>query len=204
MAKQKQPIPTHDSTTKVKPRKQATKHGNMTKVQIEHQYKLALMRDCKIYGKLYEESKMYFESKGFTLGESQFTELRKELKSADNAEQWFSKEALFVIEEDHMLSVERIRMMEDRLLKEFEQVAATNFYTYLNAETKQQEIIRNKAHDAHLLLRIIAQFQSLQETKTKMFSATPLVQELMEVHRQQEQEQNTPPPVKTEKEITND
>jgi len=175
-----------------KSRKTGTKHGGMSKPQIEHAYKLSLMKDCNLYGKLYEASKLYFESKGFTLGTTQFTELRNELKSADNAKEWFSKEALFVIEEDHMLSVERIRMMENRLIAEFEQVSATNFYTYINAGTDQQEVIRNKAHDAHLLLRIIAQFQSLQETKTKMFSATPLVQELMEVHRQQEEEANKP------------
>lgn len=203
MAKDTRVDPTHNSTNKAKPRKAVTKHGGLTKKQVEHAYKLSLMRECQIYGKSYEECKLYFESKGFSLGESQFFELRKELKSADNAKEWFSKEALYVIEEDHMLSVQRIRMMEDRILKEFEQVAATNFYKYLNAGTEEQEIIRNKAHDGHFLLRIIGEFRALQEIKTKMFSATPMVQELMEVHRRQEEEQNAPPqPVKTEKVVS--
>ena len=203
MAEKTRLDPTHKSTNKAKPRKTVTKHGVRKKQQVEHAYKLSIMRECQIYGKSYEECKMYFESKGFTLGESQFFELRKELKSADNAREWFSKEALFVIEDDHMLSVQRIRMMEDRLLKEFEQVAATNFYKYLNAGSEEQEIIRNKAHDGHFLLRIIGEFRALQEIKTKMFSATPLVQELMEVHRRQDVEQNAPPPVKTEKVVNN-
>ena len=209
MATKKQPTPTHKSSNGSKPRKLGSKHGKMTKQEVEHQYKLSLMRDCQIYGKLLEASKLYFESKGFTLGHTQFTDLRNELKESKNAKEWFSKEALYVIEEDHMLSVERIRAMEDRLMAEFEQVAATNFYKYLNAGKEDQEIIRNKAHDAQLLLRIIAQFQSLQETKTKMFSATPMVQELMEVHERQEQDEKIlakPSPVtspKIEKEVTN-
>ena len=38
-------------------------------------------------------------------------------------------------------------------------------------------------------LKIISQWESLQMTMTKMYSATPMVQELMEVHDQQEQEE---------------
>ena len=171
-----------------KNRNTVTKHVKMTKPQLEHQYKLALMRDCQIYGKTYEATQAYFKSKGFTLGTTQFTDLKNQLKETQNAKEWFSKEALFAIEEDHMLSVERIRMMENRLLEEFEQVAATTFYKYINAGTQEQELIKDKSHDANLLLRIIAQFQALQETKTKMFSATPLVQEVMEVHARQEEE----------------
>jgi len=146
------------------------------------------MRTCKIYGKSFEESKAYFKLKGYELGETTFTDLRTELKSHDAAKGWFSNEALFVIEEDHQLSVERIRMMEDRLLAEFEQLAATSYYKYINQNTDQQELVKNKAHDVHALLRVISQFQSLQETKTKMLSATPLVQEIMEVHARQEDE----------------
>ncbi len=168
------------------------KAKKQTKASLKHDLKLELMRTCKIYGKSYEESKAYFQLKGLELGETVFTELRNELKSRDSAKGWFSNEALFVIEEDHQLSVERIRMMEDRLLQEFEQLAATSYYKYINANTEQQELVKNKAHDTNALIRVIAQFQSLQETKTKMFSATPLVQEVMEVHAQQEEEQTKP------------
>lgn len=204
MATKKKPKAIPKKKNVAKPQKPVTKHGGMTNHELEHQYKIELMRSCQIYGKNYDECKAYFESRGFTLGTTQFTELRNELKSSQNATEWFSKEALFVIEEDHMLSVERIRMMENRLLSEFEAVAATNFYKYINAGQADQEVIRNKAHDAQLLLRIIAQFQSLQETKTKMFSATPMVQEMMEVHARQEEEENNPTPTnpKTEKPIT--
>jgi len=168
-----------------------TQRSTLTKPQLEHQYKLSLMRDCQIYRKSLEDSKLYFNSKGYSLSKSQSTKLKKELKSAKSAKNWFSKEALFVIEQDHMLSVERIRMLEDRLMQEFEQVASTSFYKNWDAKKPNQELIRNKNHDADLLLRIIAQFQSLQETKTKMFSATPMVQEMMEVHRRQEEYENS-------------
>ena len=159
------------------------------KANLKHQLKLELMRNCMIYGKSYEESQAYFKLKGFELSETTYTDLRKELRTRNQAQGWFSNEALYVIEEDHQLSVERIRVMEDRLLQEFEQLSATNYYKYINQGTEQQELIKNKAHDVHALLRVIAQFQSLQETKTKMFSATPLVQEIMEVHARQEEEQ---------------
>lgn len=167
-----------------KPRKSKQK----SKATLKHELKLELMRTCKIYGKSFEESKAYFKLKGYELGETTFTDLRTELKSHDAAKGWFSNEALFVIEEDHQLSVERIRMMEDRLLQEFEQLAATNYYTYINQGSEEQQLVKNKVHDVHALLRVISQFQSLQETKTKMFSATPLVQEVMEVHARQEDE----------------
>jgi len=179
-----QPSSPHDPKNGAKPRKR----NKESKAALKHKLKLELMRTCVIYGKSYEESKAYFQLKGFELGETVFTELRKELKSRNQAEGWFSNEALYVIEEDHQLSVERIRLMENRLLQEFEQLAATNYYTYINQGTDQQQLVRNKVHDVNALLRIIAQFQSLQETKTKMFSATPLVQEIMEVHARQEEE----------------
>ena len=188
----KNPISPNNSKNGSKPRK-AKKE---TKATLKHKLKLELMRTCKIYGKNFEETKAYFGLKGFDIGETTFTDLRAELKTRDSAEGWFSNEALFVIEEDHQLSVERIRLMEDRLLQEFEQLAATNYYTYINQGTEEQALIRNKVHDVNALLRVIAQFQSLQETKTKMFSATPLVQEIMEVHARQEEESSTTKPTK--------
>jgi len=148
-------------------RKSGTKNDQLTKTQIEHSYKLGLMRDCQIFGKGFTESKAYFKSKGYSLGRTQFTELRKELKSAKFAKDWFSKEALYVIEEDHMLSTERIRILENDLMAEY-----------------------FKAKGVELKLKIMSQFESIQNTKTKMFSATPLVQSLMEVHRQHEECEN--------------
>ena len=156
------------------------------KQTIRHEVKLELMRSCRIYRKTREETVKYFKSKGYSLSSSNFTILINELKSLKNAKDWFSKEALFFIEEDHMLSVETIKMMEDRLIQEYGQVAATSFYK--NSETDATKLVINKNHNPELLLKIIAQFQSLQETKNKMFSATPLVQELMEVHAQQAEE----------------
>lgn len=148
-------------------RKSGTKNDQSTKTQITHYYKLGLMRDCQIFGKDFTESKTYFKSKGYSLGRTQFTELRKELKSAKFAKDWFSKEALYVIEEDHMLSTERIRILENDLMAEY-----------------------FKTKGVELKLKIISQFESLQMTKSKMFSATPLVQSLMEVHRQEEEYEN--------------
>jgi len=151
--------------------------SQLTKTELEHQYKIGLMRDCQIYGKAYKDSKEYFKSKGYTLGRTQFAELKKELKSSNSAKNWFSKEALFVIEEDHMLSVERIRSMESDLVNE-----------YWNTD------------NVNLKIRIIAQFESLQLTKTKMFSCTPMVQEMLEAHRRQEDMENkAAQPEKTER-----
>jgi len=126
------------------------------------------MRDCQIYGKSLEDSKLYFNSKGYSLSQSQFTKLKKELKSSKFAENWFTKEALFFIEEDHMLSVERIRRMEDKIYQDFWE-----------------------ADDVEIRLKTMTQFESIQNTKTKMFGATAMVQELMEVHRQHEECSNS-------------
>ncbi len=179
-----QPTSPNDSKNGAKPRKSERK----SKAQLKRELKLELMRTCMIYGKSYEESKAYFKLKGFELGETVFTELRKELKSRKAAEGWFSNEALFVIEEDHQLSVERIRLLENQLLKEFEQLSATNYYKYINEGQPNQALSKNPLHDLHGLLRVTAEFRAIQEIKNKMFSATPLVQELMEVHARQEEE----------------
>ena len=154
----------------------------------KHKLELEYMRSCIIFGKKYAAAKAYFEANGLRLGESKFYELKSEVKSSKASQDWFAKEAIWVIEDDHKLSVERIRMLEDRLMAEFEQVSATNFYTYINEGTEEQQLIKDKSHDANLLLRIIAQFQALQETKNKMYSATPLVQEIMEIQKRHEQE----------------
>ena len=142
------------------------------KKELTHEVKLSLMRDCEIYRKPFKEEQVYFKSKGYSLSQAQSTRLKQELHSPERIRNWFSKEALYVIEEDHMLSVERIRSLEDKLLE--------LFYTiYSKTKKSIQEI--------HLLIKLTAEFRSLQETKSKMFSATPLVQELMEVHRRQEE-----------------
>ena len=188
-------------TTEANPRKsgvrkkRAVPKNPKNKNDLKKEAKLALMQVCIIYGKSYAASAAFFQSRGFELGETKYTELRNELLNRNNAKDWFSKEALFVIEQDHMLSVQRIKILEDRLMQEFEHVASTNFYKYLNAGTDEQELVRNKAHDANVLMRIIAQYQSLQETKTKMMSATPLVQEMMEVHAMRENEENIVTPL---------
>jgi hypothetical protein len=138
----------------------------LTKTELEHQYKLGLMRDCQIYGKSLKECKIYFAGKGYSLSKTQFTGLRNELKSQKSAKNWFSREALYVIEEDHMISVETGRAMVTDLVNEY--------WSATELDDK---------------LSIVARWESLQVTLTKMFSATPMVQELMEVHRRQEQEE---------------
>ena len=175
--------------------------------EMEHIVKLSLVRECNIYGKSYKETQQFFKDRSLSLSSSQWKNLRIELKSSKSAKNWFSKEALFVIEEDHMISVERIRKVEDKIVSiMLGLLNDDDFETSINYDTDKSGIVklRVRNYNTELLIKLTAQFQSLQETKTKMFAATPLVQELMEVHRRQEVEQNTPPPVKTEKEITND
>lgn len=157
-----------------------------SKREITHGLKLEWMRSCVMFGKTFAQTVIYFKSKGFNLAPTQNTELRNELKSSKQSVNWFSKEALYVIEDDHKLSVERIRWMEDTLI---------NQYAIL---------VDEKDPDIHLMDKLVARFESLQMTKTKMFSATPMVQEMMEVHRMQEEESNIvkePTPQVLEKEI---
>jgi len=165
--------------------------SNNKKQEYLHKYKLSLMRECIIYGKSFKETQIFFKSRGVSLSQSQYTRLKQELMSAKLAKNWFSKEALFVIEEDHQLSVERIRMIEDRLMQEFEQVASTSFYNNWDIKKPNQKLTINKNHDGNYMLKLITVFMALQEIKTKMFGATPLVQELMDVHRQQEENENS-------------
>jgi len=148
----------------------------LSKTELEHKYKVGLMRECQIYGKSLKECKIYFGDKGFSLSKTQFTALRNELKSRKSAKNWFSKEALYVMEESHMISVETGRKLEEDIMLE-----------YWNT------------NDIDEKLKIISQWESLQMTMTKMYSCTPMVQELMEVHRREEDEENkTAEPEKTE------
>lgn len=163
----------------------------MTKPQVEHEYKLSLMRECQIYGKQYAECKEYFRSKGFSLGTTQFKLLRAELKNTKSAKEWFSKEALYVIEEDHMISVERIRKYEEKLVNiSHKLIKEDDFETNVEYSTDKSGIVklRVRNYNTELFLKIISEFKSIQEVKTKMFSATPLVQEMMEVHARQEED----------------
>ncbi len=138
----------------------------LSKQELEHKYKLGLMRECQIYGKSLKECKVYFGDKGYSLSKTQFTALRNELKSRKSAKNWFSNEALYVIEEDHMIQVETGRSIVADLVKE-----------YWTAE------------DLNDKLRIASEWESLTLTMTKIYSATPMVQELMEVHARQENEE---------------
>jgi len=164
-------------TKKKEPKAQSRSlKGVMSKTELEHLYKLGLMRDCQIYGKSLKECKVYFAGKGYSLSKTQFTGMRNELKSRKSAKDWFSNEALYHVEESHMVSCERGREFEDDLTKQY---WATD--------------------DVNLKIRIVSQWESLQLTMTKMYSCTPMVQELMEVHARQEDEENkTADPEKTE------
>ena len=182
---------TNTKKPKVNDKSNNAPHGlkdgqKMTPKQIEHEYKLGLMRECRIYGKEYSECNVYFKDKGFSLGQTQFKQLRAELKNIKSSKNWFSREALYAIEDDHKLSVERIREIDE-------------------AVYKQLKILMDKEPlstiDVNSLVKLTAQFQSIQETKTKMFSATPLVQEMMEVHEQQQNESQITTPTKVEKEV---
>ena len=140
-----------------------TKHGKMTKPEVEHAYKLALTRDCQIYGKLLPEAKIYFKSKGFTLGHTQFTALRNELKSTKTAKDWFSKEALYIIEEDHMISVERIRALEDKLVNEMNKLISDDeFDTIVQYSSDASGVVklRVKNYNLELLIKLTAQSQT--------------------------------------------
>ena len=138
----------------------------LSKHELEHKYKLGLMRECQIYGKSLKECKIYFGDKGYSLSKTQFTALRNELKSRKSAKNWFSKEALYIIEEDHMIQVETGRAITADLVKE-----------YWSTEDINEKI------------RIASEWESLTLTMTKIYSATPMVQELMEVHARQEMEE---------------
>ena len=207
MTESKKSKPTEKSKNGAKSRKSPTKHGGMTNKELEHQYKLSLMRECMVYGKDYRETKSYFNDRGFTLGKTQFTELRTELRGVKSARNWFSSEALYMLEQDHMISVERIRKYEDKLVNISNRlIEEDDFETSVNYDTDKSGIVklRVRNYNTELFLKIISEFKSIQETKTKMFSATPLVQEMMEVHRQQEAEKDiVTQPAKTEKEIKN-
>ena len=143
-----------------------TQRSTMTKTELEHKYKIGLMRECQIYGKPLKECKIYFADKGFSLSKTQFTALRNELKSRKSAKNWFSNEALYVMEEAHMISTETGRKLEEDLM-----------LAYWGTDELDEK------------LKIISQWESLQMTMTKMYSATPMVQELMEVHSRQEAEE---------------
>ncbi len=164
-------------TKKKEPKAQSRSlKGVLSKTELEHQYKLGLMRDCQIYGKSLKECKVYFAGKGYSLSKTQFTGMRNELKSRKSAKNWFSREALYVIEEDHMIQVETGRAIIADLVKEYWSTT-----------------------DINKKIRIASEWESLSLTMTKIFSATPMVQELMEVHARQEDEENkTAEPEKTE------
>lgn len=158
------------------------------KSTITHQKKLEIMRTCHIFRKSVDETIEYFQKRGYSISARTCARLKAELLAENYAEMWFSRDALEEIEKDHMLSWATIKMMEDRLVKEFEQVSSTPFYDYINEGTDKQKLVRNKSHDSDLMIRLVAQFESLQNTKTKMASATPLVAEVMEIHRRQTRE----------------
>jgi len=142
---------------------------------LRHQLKLHYMKDCVFYGKSIRETQEYFKSKGESLSISNYTMLKKQVFSVENQKHWFSREALFVMEEDHRNSVERIRNLENHLVMRIHKIM----------EKKDPDI-----EELHLFIRLMAEFRATQETKSKLFSATPQVQELMTIHRQQLEETN--------------
>lgn len=188
MTEETKPKVSHKSKNDSKDESQAPK---LTPVELAHQYKLTLANDCKTFGKDYKETQAYFHDQGFTLSKSQFVALRKELKSTKRAKNWFSKEALFAMEDDHMLSVERIRNVEDKIVRQIDRLLKEDdFETKVTYNTKGDGIVKMRVRDynTELLIKLTSQFESLQTTKTKMFAATPLVQEIMEVHRRHEED----------------
>lgn len=147
----------------------------MTNKQMEHELKICLIRECEIYGKKFKEAQKYFHDKGIEIGHTQWKALRKEIRSARGAQNWFTDEALIVLESDHKLSLHRTLQIENGLVDEI---------------FRLQKIENKSPQEFHMYIKSITQFESMQETKTKMFSATPMIQEIMAVHEQQKEEQD--------------
>jgi hypothetical protein len=166
--------------------------GGLSKSELEHKYKIELIRNCQIYGKSFKEAKAYFAAQGFSLSSSHWKNLKKELTTRTSAKEWFSKEALYIIEEDHMNSVERIRSIESLIVKQIHKLMGEgDFDTKVHFDTTDKGVKqRVENYNTELLIKLTSQFESIQMTKTKMFSATPMVQELIEVHARQEQEES--------------
>jgi len=165
--------------------------GNNKKQEYLHNYKLLLMRECIMFGKSFKDTQIFFKSRGISLSQSQYTRLKNELKSDKISKEWFGKEIEYVIEDDHRTSVERIRAVENRMMQEFEQVSSTSFYENWHTAKSHQELKRNKNHDSNALIRLSSEIRAIQETKTSMFAATYLVQELIAVRiRHEELQEN--------------
>jgi len=126
------------------------------KQDVIRELKLALVRECQIWGKSYIETREYFKLQGYTLSRGNWHKMKNELASTRFAKEWFSREALNAMEHDHMISVERIRQMENRLLQDFENIAGTAYVSYADADEKTKTAIRQRSH---ILLKIIAQFE---------------------------------------------
>ncbi len=173
--------------------------GGLSKSELEHKYKVELVRSCQIYGKSYKEAKSYFAAQGFTLGSTLWKKLRLELTTRKSAKEWFSKEALYVIEEDHMNSVERIRSIESIIVAQIHKLMGEgDFDTKVHFDTSDEGVRqRVENYNLELLIKLTATFESIQKTKTDMFSCTPMVQEMMEVRARQDQENEPASPPKT-------
>lgn len=153
---------------------------DLTKKELFHELKIEYIRYCVIYNKTFKETQEFFKAKKISLSESTWRTLKLEIHNSKYAKNWFSKEALYVIEQDHMISVERIKIMDNQLFSEF---------------ITLQKTFDKTPEDIALLLSIVARYQAVQETKTKMFSATPMVQEMAEIRDRRESEDelwNTP------------
>jgi len=149
-----------------------TQRSPLTKTDLEHQYKMELMRDCQIYGKSLKECKLFFGDKGYSLSKSLFTTLRNELKSRKSSKNWFSKEALFAVEEDHMISVDRIRKVEDVLVKQLLTLMDEDkFETSVNFDTDKDGIVklRVRNYNLELLIKLTSAFESSSLSKSIVF-----------------------------------
>lgn len=177
--------------TKNTPKGEELNWNNATRAQILHQYKIGLVRECMIYGKSLKETQKYFASKGLKISKKSWQNYRNELKSAKSAKDWFSKEAMYAMEEDHMLAVESARRIEDKIKNILSRLLnEDDFDTKVDYATKSdgQVIQRVTNYNTELLIRLSGEFRAMQETKTKLFSATPMVQEMLEVHRRRKEE----------------
>ena len=155
---------------------------SQTKAQIERKLKLEYTKECMFYGFKYPAAKNFFISKGINPpSRALYKQLKEKVRKDRNQSTWYSKDALLLMEEDHQKSIARAMLMEERLIADDDLLEEVQMDEDMKESQKQMFInIKSQARST-----IYKNWRELQDIKSKMFNATPLVTEIVEVHRRQ-------------------
>lgn len=140
-------------------------------MQARKKLKIEMMKYCILWGFKDTQAVAYFKERGVKLSRPNFYILKRELRSDEATEGWYTEQAISIMAITHKQSVEQLAALIEITMSEIEQLQSTPVYV----EVDKFKTL-NEQHDSIGLAKMMDSLTKLISVRDDMLCATPGVQ----------------------------